>query len=225
MNRRGMLLAALLVALLAVAALAPAAAMAEGTEDVKIDETNFPDDTFRDYVKNNCDKNRDGYLSEEEIKAVTKIDVPKTLTKDLTGIEYFTELKTLDCSSSYLTELDLSKNTALTDLDCSSNDLTKLDLSENKALELLWVYGNDLTTLDLSHNTELQNLDCSGQSVRLEVVRGADETWSADLAALVTGWKEHFETIYSKPGGSLGPTDRHRRLEQGNGAARRRLRL
>ena len=88
MNRRGMLLAALLVALLAVAALAPAAAMAEGTEDVKIDETNFPDDTFRYYVKNNCDKNRDGYLSEEEIKAVTKIDVPKTLTKDLTGIEY-----------------------------------------------------------------------------------------------------------------------------------------
>lgn len=246
MNRRGMLLAVLLVALLAVAALAPAAAMAEGTEDVKIDETNFPDDTFRDYVKNNCDKNRDGYLSEEEIKAVTKIDVPKTLTKDLTGIEYITELKTLDCSSSYLTELDLSKNTALmdldcsnsflttldvsgctalTDLDCSSNDLTTLDLSENKALELLWVYGNDLTTLDLSHNTELQNLDCSGQSVRLEVVRGADETWSADLAALVAGWKEHFETIYSEPGGSLGPTDRHRRLEQGNGVARRRLRL
>ena len=124
MNRRGMLLAALLVGLLAVAALAPAAAMAEGTEDVKIDETNFPDDTFRYYVKNNCDKNRDGYLSEEEIKAVTKIDVPKTLTKDLTGIEYFTELKTLDCSSSYLTELDLSKNTALMDLDCSSSYLT-----------------------------------------------------------------------------------------------------
>ena len=76
MNRRGMLLAALLVALLAVAALAPAAAMAEGTEDVKIDETNFPDDTFRDYVKNNCDKNRDGYLSEEEIEDVKEIDLP-----------------------------------------------------------------------------------------------------------------------------------------------------
>ena len=246
MNRRGMLLAALLVGLLAVAALAPAAAMAEGTEDVKIDETNFPDDTFRYYVKNNCDKNRDGYLSEEEIKAVTKIDVPKTLTKDLTGIEYFTELKTQDCSSSYLTELDLSKNTALmdldcsnsflttldvsgctalTDLDCSSNDLTTLDLSENKALELLWVYGNDLTTLDVSQNTVLENLSCSGQSVLLEMERNPDETWSADLAALVAGWKEHFETIYSEPGGSLGPTDRHRGLEQGNGAARRRPRL
>ena len=178
MNRRGMLLAALLVALLAVAALAPAAAMAEGTEDVKIDETNFPDDTFRDYVKNNCDKNRDGYLSEEEIKAVTKIDVPKTLTKDLTGIEYFTELKTLDCSSSYLTELDLSKNTALMDLDCSNSFLT---------------------TLDVSQNTVLENLDCSGQSVRLEVERRPDGTWSADLAALVAGWKEHFETITVSP--------------------------
>lgn len=136
-----------------------------------------------------------------------------------------TALSSLSCYRNQLTTLDVSGCTALTDLDCSSNDLTKLDLSENKALELLWVYGNDLTTLDLSHNTELQNLDCSGQSVRLEVERRPDGTWSADLAALVAGWKEHFETIYSEPGGSLGPTDRHRRLEQGNGAARRRLRL
>ena len=199
MNRRGMLLAALLVALLAVAALAPAAAMAEGTEDVKIDETNFPDDTFRDYVKNNCDKNRDGYLSEEEIKAVTKIDVPKTLTKDLTGIEYFTELKTLDCSSSYLTELDLSKNTALMDLDCSNSFLTTLDVSGCTALTDLDCSSNDLTTLDVSQNTVLENLDCSGQSVRLEVERRPDGTWSADLAALVAGWKEHFETITVSP--------------------------
>ena len=199
MNRRGMLLAALLVALLAVAALAPAAAMAEGTEDVKIDETNFPDDTFRDYVKNNCDKNRDGYLSEEEIKAVTKIDVPKTLTKDLTGIEYITELKTLDCSSSYLTELDLSKNTALMDLDCSNSFLTTLDVSGCTALTDLDCSSNDLTTLDVSQNTVLENLDCSGQSVRLEVERRPDGTWSADLAALVAGWKEHFETITVSP--------------------------
>ena len=199
MNRRGMLLAALLVALLAVAALAPAVAMAEGTEDVKIDETNFPDDTFRDYVKNNCDKNRDGYLSEEEIKAVTKIDVPKTLTKDLTGIEYFTELKTLDCSSSYLTELDLSKNTALMDLDCSNSFLTTLDVSGCTALTDLDCSSNDLTTLDVSQNTVLENLDCSGQSVRLEVERRPDGTWSADLAALVAGWKEHFETITVSP--------------------------
>ena len=199
MNRRGMLLAALLVALLAVAALAPAVAMAEGTEDVKIDETNFPDDTFRDYVKNNCDKNRDGYLSEEEIKAVTKIDVPKTLTKDLTGIEYITELKTLDCSSSYLTELDLSKNTALMDLDCSNSFLTTLDVSGCTALTDLDCSSNDLTTLDVSQNTVLENLDCSGQSVRLEVERRPDGTWSADLAALVAGWKEHFETITVSP--------------------------
>ena len=225
MNRRGMLLAALLVGLLAVAALAPAAAMAEEPEKIPIDVDHFPGAYFWNHVLDKYDKDGDGYLSEEEIKAVTKIDVPKTLTKDLTGIEYFTELKTLDCSSSYLTELDLSKNTALMDLDCSNSFLTTLDVSGCTALTDLDCSSNDLTTLDVSQNTELQNLNCSGQSVRLEVVRGADETWSADLAALVTGWKEHFETIYSEPGGSLGPTDRHRRLEQGNGAARRRLQL
>ena len=199
MNRRGMLLAALLVALLAVAALAPAAAMAEGTEKIPIDVDHFPGAYFWNHVLDKYDKDGDGYLSEEEIKAVTKIDVPKTLTKDLTGIEYFTELKTLDCSSSYLTELDLSKNTALMDLDCSNSFLTTLDVSGCTALTDLDCSSNDLTTLDVSQNTELQNLNCSGQSLRLEVVRGADETWSADLAALVTGWKEHFETITVSP--------------------------
>ena len=136
-----------------------------------------------------------------------------------------TALSSLSCYRNQLTSLDVSSCAELTALRCNNNQLTSLDVTQNEVLWGLDCSNNALTALDVSQNTVLENLSCSGQSVRLEVVRGADETWSADLAALVAGWKEHFETIYSEPGGSLGPTDRHRRLEQGNGAARRRLRL
>ena len=73
MNRRGMLLAALLVGLLAVAALAPAAAMAEEPEKIPIDVDHFPGAYFWNHVH---DKDGDGYLSQDEIEDVKEIDLP-----------------------------------------------------------------------------------------------------------------------------------------------------
>lgn len=110
-----------------------------------------------------------------------------------------TALSSLSCYRNQLTSLDVTKNGKLEMLYCIGNQLTSLDVTQNEVLWGLDCSNNALTALDLSQNTELQNLNCSGQSVRLEVVRGADETWSADLAALVTGWKEHFETITVSP--------------------------
>ena len=46
--------------------------------DVTIDETNFPDENFRNYVLSadvNIDKNQDGVLSDEEIAETTEINV------------------------------------------------------------------------------------------------------------------------------------------------------
>ena len=51
MQKHGGIWLALLLALLAAAVLAPVAAMAAGTEDVEINETNFPDAKFREYVQ------------------------------------------------------------------------------------------------------------------------------------------------------------------------------
>ena len=47
----------------------------------------------------------------------------------LKGIEYFYNLKTLDCSHNQLLFLDLTANTALKSLNCSYNNLTRLNLS------------------------------------------------------------------------------------------------
>ena len=52
------------------------------------------------------------------------IDVYDMEIADLTGIEYFTELKYLDCAGNHLTCLDLSRNTELAELDAENNTYT-----------------------------------------------------------------------------------------------------
>ncbi|MBQ6971223.1 MAG: leucine-rich repeat domain-containing protein, partial [Synergistaceae bacterium] len=125
-----------------------------------VDETNFPDDNFRSYISGNLDKDGDGSLSDEEIAAVTNIDVSGKSISSLKGIEWFAALETLHCSGNSLTELDVSNNTTLTTLYCNYNQLPALDVSKNTTLTTLYCYSNQLTELDLSNNTDLTYLWC-----------------------------------------------------------------
>ena len=129
--------------------------------DVAIDEANFPDKTFREYVSDNFDENEDNVLSDDEIAKVTSIDCNGSGITNLKGIEYFTELQNLYCYENNLTTLDISNNTKVEMLDCDNNQLTKLDLSNNTKLESLSCGNNQLTKLDLSKNKALGNLFCS----------------------------------------------------------------
>ncbi len=128
---------------------------------VEINETNFPDATFREYIKTNFDSNDDGALVSSEREAVTQITVASKGIRSLKGIEHFTEVTHLRCYYNSITELDLSKNTALTNLYCYGNELTALDLSKNTALKYLDCDDNKITHLDLSNNLLLETLYCS----------------------------------------------------------------
>ena len=112
---------------------------------VAIDATNFPDETFRTYVKENIDTTPDDILTVSELEQVTMIDVSLKEISDLTGVEYFTALKELYCGGNNLTELDVRQNTALQQLHCFDNNLTELDLSQNTALQELHCFDNNLT--------------------------------------------------------------------------------
>jgi len=152
---------------------------------VYINATNFPDAAFRNYV-GDFDLNSNGYLTENEIDAVTEISVPMMNITSLKGIEYFTALTTLDCNSNKLTALDVTKNTALENLicvgnqlsalnvancttlytlDCSENKLTTLDVTKNTALQMLYCNDNQLTALDMTANTSLSTLYCHGNKI------------------------------------------------------------
>ena len=142
----------------------------EEITSVEINETNFPDENFRECVKENFDTDGDGVLSAEEIAAVTEIDVHNKGISDLTGIEYFENLEYLDCSLNKLTTLDLNNNTALIELNCYYNQLTSLDVSSNTALIVLYCELNQLTSLDVSSNTALLYLYCfSNQLTSLDI--------------------------------------------------------
>ena len=132
----------------------------EGEPALTIDETNFPDENFRNWILGQ-DYGKDGYLSDREITAVTEMHVSGKSISNLQGIEIFTSLTELHCGWNNLTSLDVSKNTALTHLNCSENDLTALDFSLNTALTKLDCTKNILTTLEVTKNTALTELDCS----------------------------------------------------------------
>lgn len=106
------------------------------------------------------DTDGNGTLSDKEIEMVTKIDCDDKSITDLAGIEHFTALKKLYCSSNHLTSLDVSKNMALKTLLCDYNQLKSLDVSGCTALWWLNCASNQLTSLDVSGCSALAGLIC-----------------------------------------------------------------
>lgn len=164
------------------------AAVPEGY--IAINEKNFPDENFRDYVAREWDKNQDKYFSPSEIAAAKWITCDNLWDgqpiKSLKGIEYFTEIWELTCVYNDLTEIDLSHNKKLEYLNCHHNKLEKLDVSglplletfycgqnklqsidvsKNKQLKDFSCAENPLNTLDVSQNTELEKLACAGNNL------------------------------------------------------------
>lgn len=144
-----------------VLTLLPTAAFAAG--DVDIDETNFPDANFRQYVKDEFDKDGNEVLSADEIAAADTIFVTGKPITSIEGIAYFTALTNLMCSNTKLTTLDTSYNTELVFLECNEvSTLTSLNVSQNTKLKVLRCNDNALADLNLTNNTALEKLECGG---------------------------------------------------------------
>lgn len=151
-----------------------------GSEFVEINDTNFPDPVFQQYVKDNIDTadttsgQKDGKLSQAERDAVTEISITNTNCTDLTGIAYFANLKILYCSDNKLTGLDMSGNPALEQLLCYENNLESLNVTKNKKLSKLKCQHNGLKELNLKDNENLTELNCSyNQLTTLDVSKNA----------------------------------------------------
>ena len=161
------------LALAVIAASFTVGMIAYAGSPVAINATNFPDANFRTIVAMECDEDGDGYLSDEEIAGVTLFSVTGYLydldedavIEDLTGIEKFTNLKTLRCGGIGLTSLDVTKLTKLTELTCSGNEIGTLDVSKNTLLRTLRCASDDLSALNVSMLPSLVTLDCSVNSI------------------------------------------------------------
>ena len=95
--------------------------------DVNINETNFPDDAFRNYLIDTYGN----VITDKKIEEITSLFLDDRGIKNMKGIEFFTAIKDIYCSYNQLTSLDVTSNTALIYLRCNNNQLTSLSTNWN----------------------------------------------------------------------------------------------
>lgn len=142
-----------------------------------INEKNFPDPNFRNYIKNYKAGGRD-VLTVEEQRKVESIEVKGWNISNLKGIEAFPNLKELNCENNSIQKLDLRQNPMLKTLKCNKNQLTQLDLSKNPDIDYLNCSENQLEQLDVSH-LKLDYLYCSNN--KLEQLDVKNSKWLREL--------------------------------------------
>lgn len=133
------------------------------SDDVEINEVNFPDEIFRNYVLDKRDTDKNGFLSKNEIEKTGTVNVKNMGITSLKGIEYFTKMINFFCDNNDLTELDLSKNAEIKSFSCGNNPIKSLNLKNNTELQYLTCINCALTDLDVSSNINLIHIDCQNK--------------------------------------------------------------
>jgi Leucine-rich repeat (LRR) protein len=129
--------------------------------------TLIPDTKFEDkLIALQIDRDgKNGKVATENIASLTSLNVSSSSITDLTGIQDFVALTSLDSDSNQLTVLDVSKNVALISLYCGNNQLNSLDVSSNTVLSQLICYNNKITSLNFSKNKALSYLLASSNQL------------------------------------------------------------
>ena len=204
--------------------------IASADKVVSVDEEHFPDAVFRGYIITCYDQNQDSILDEAEIAAIEKFPAGFTYSADaaagvtitnneslditdLTGIEYFTNLKTV-CIPRRVTRLDLRGNTQLEAVFSGESKLDSLDLSGNTELKILIIPEEpryycppinqrpdhyihmeymrlvswDLTQLNLNEFPHLKRVDISEQNTSADLSNNDDDEYpySFDFRTIVS---------------------------------------
>lgn len=125
-------------------------------------QTYVPDDNFEQaLIDLGYDSGPlDDYVPTANISGIVDLDIDSKNIADLTGIEDFLSLQTLNCETNLLSVLDVSKNTALTQLFCGGNVLSNIDISMLLDLQIFWCQDNQMTNIDVTNNTQLISLVC-----------------------------------------------------------------
>ncbi len=95
---------------------------------------------------------------------------------NISGIEYFTNLRKLNCSGHEISQLDLSSLSNLRELHCVNSNVTTLNVQGLVLLEILRIDENNFNTIDLSGLINLQQL-----SLRLNQLASLDVSTNVSL--------------------------------------------
>jgi Leucine-rich repeat (LRR) protein len=88
---------------------------------------------------------KNGIVLNSSIAAITSLDVSNSSIVNLSGIERFTALTTLNASGNLFTKIDLSKNTIINNLNVSNNPALKCIQVADVAATANWTVNKDAT--------------------------------------------------------------------------------
>jgi len=129
-------------------------------------QTYVPDDNFEQALINQgYDTVLDDSVLTNAINELTSLTIIGLGISDLTGIEDFSAIELLSFNLNYVTEIDLSQNTALSILSFHHNSISEIDLSNNSALTIFTGHNNNLTSLDFSANPNMVVVQCEDNNL------------------------------------------------------------
>ena len=121
-----------------------------------VQTTYVPDDNFEQaLIELGYDDVVDNYVLTENINSVTELDVEDKGISDLTGIEWFASLITINCSYNNLSAIDVSSNQALAEINARNNQISSIDVSNNPLLTHITLHNNEISSIDVSNNSLL----------------------------------------------------------------------
>lgn len=169
---------------------------------------NMPDEIFRAEMLALYDADFDGKLSLQEAAEISEVNMEyKMELRDLTGIEafqnltslnvFYTQIRVLDLSSNtrlekviaggyqkYLTRLNVNGLKSLDSLDIQDANLGKIDLSTNPNLSYLRLYDCSLIDINTQNNPLLEDLAIQNNNL---LVKPLDVSQNTQLKSLQIG--------------------------------------
>lgn len=146
--------------------------------DVTINATNFPDATFRSYLLSQYPS---GTITTAQLNARDTLNLAYKGISNMTGVQYFTQLKRLDLYSNNLTSIDVSANTKLIYLNLGYNKLTSINVGSNTVLQELYLQNNQLTTVSVNNHSSLRTLWVRGNTTLTGFYCWRDALTSVDV--------------------------------------------
>ncbi|MEM6719888.1 MAG: lectin-like protein [Bacteroidota bacterium] len=119
----------------------------------------------------------DNQVPLNNIISVTNLDVSSKSISDLTGIEAFLSLTSLNVSRNSILTLDLTDNSNIQSINASQNELTSIDIAGLAQLTTVNLSDNDLTNIDLSAFPNLVEIYLDSNNLTdLNLQNGANAT-------------------------------------------------
>ncbi len=176
---------------------------------IEINMNTFPDEGLRNAVLA-LDDDGDGKLRRDQIPEITSLDVERAV--DISGLQVFTSLQTLEAYGSQLATVDVSGVESLTTLTVCNSGVKTINASGLSNLRTIDAHDSHLASIDLTGTSALETLNLQSTSLGQVDISSCTSLTSLQVSDNVevsgvenTGMQENWTcATYSSGDGSQG---------------------